>query len=123
MADPRAEWLASLKVGDTVGIEWERFSLEIGTVTKITPSRRITIGVNADGDPHPRPDRWSRRDTIHKPAEAFMARIAWRDNETLRVELSNRLYNLTSADAPKGFDHATHNAALQACLDALRSKP
>lgn len=62
------EWLDSLKVGDEVAMDvgsygFRRYS--IATVTKITPTRRIStsnnLTFNADGSSYGRRDSWSSR--------------------------------------------------------------
>lgn len=122
----RAEWLASLKVGDSVGILHEGHAYDTGTITKITPSGRITVAdrytFTADGAQYPKPERFARRYVINPVDDDFTARAAWKQNEVRRVALTNQIHAFVNANAPKGFDHATHNAALQAALDALRSK-
>ncbi len=122
----RPEWLASLKVGDLVGVTSRR-RREVMTVTKITPSRRVTVDdrltFDAQGSQYPRPGGCGVSYSFGPVDADFTAKAEWDEAERERVRLIGELRDFTSINAPKGFDHTTHNTALQAVLDALRSKP
>lgn len=122
----RAEWLASLKVGDSVGIRPERADRYPGTsvVTKITPGGRIHAGgyvFSADGKVYPRADYLQDRRLVPDD-DTHRAEVKRATEMAEFTKLAERIGEHRYI-APFGFDFTTHNAALQAVLDALRSKP
>ena len=128
----RAEWLASLKVGDEVGISHRYQGKTIAKVEKVTPSGRVVVDLgpmrgmltfDADGDQYPRQRKMGERWSICAADDSFRAMIDRQNADAKMRDLLRRLDAARNNPAPAGFDYATHNAALQAVLDALRSKP
>ena len=128
----RPEWLASLKVGDSVGISHRYQGKTIATVAAITPTRRMTVNLgpgratvmfDANGNQYPRVRSMDNPFTIGEPNAAFRATMTRLAEDAKMRALLKELDAFRYAHTPAGFDYATHNAALQAVLDALRSKP
>mgnify|MGYP003556104182 CR=1 len=55
--------------------------------------------------------------------DGFRTLVSRQNADAKMRDLLRRLDAARNNPAPAGFDYATHNAALQAVLDALRSKP
>jgi len=128
----RAEWLASLKVGDEVGVSHRYQGKHTRKIETITPSRRISVAsasgrgiltFDASGNQYPRVRGYDEKWAIHPVDDVFLSDIA---RQRMDSDLRGLLRDLDihrHAPAPAGFDYATHNAALRACLEALGRKP
>lgn len=121
----RAEWLASLKVGDTVGVldRQNRRRGWIGKIARFTKARKIWVGddnnpertcFTPDGDSWPVHDYGDRLQTVEHVA-AFNERCDERDEFIAAVE---RLYLLRHGGS-KGFDFVASTAIIQSITTAI----
>ena len=128
----RAEWLASLKVGDEVGVSHRYQGRAIVKVGHVTPTRRIvldlgpmrgTLTFDASGHQYPNPRKMDAQWSLCAADDNFRALVLRQAADAEMRDLLRRLDAARNTAAPAGFDYTTHNAALRACLDALGRKP
>lgn len=127
----KAAWLDALGIGDKVGMWQGSLRPHLGTVTKITKTRRMTVVFDSgrehvfdrEGDLYPRAASWSTAWVLVRPDAAFHERLQWFEAEGERQKLSRELEGWANANAPNSFDHVTCNAALRGVLQQLRRPP
>jgi hypothetical protein len=131
MADPRAEWLASLKVGDTVGVltgapSW--LAGWTGTVSRFTKAGKIWV---SEGDKVDRAcftgdgERWP---ATEGGCSLTTVDVVERRNARILVDARFRdvcahLERVASgARIPDGFDYEAHTATIRAVVSAIKGK-
>jgi hypothetical protein len=127
----RAEWLASLKVGDVVGVliggpSW--LPGWIGTVSRFTKAGKIWV---SEGDKADRacftPDG-ERFPTSEGGCTLITADVVERRNARILADacfrdVCNHLGSVASGTRiPDGFDHEAHTATIRAIVAAIKGK-